>query len=74
VFGSAASAWEVSTKHRLGELPGAAAVAGDFEAIIASQGFFALPIALRHGRVAGMLPGPHRDPFDRMLIAQAMIE
>ena len=74
VFVSAASAWEISTKHRLGKLPGAAAVAGDFEAIIASQGFFALPITLRHGRVAGMLPGPHRDLFDRMLIAQAMIE
>jgi PIN domain nuclease of toxin-antitoxin system len=38
------------------------------------QGFTGPPISLRHGQVAGALPGPQRDPFDRMLIAQAMLE
>ncbi|HTT82512.1 MAG TPA: type II toxin-antitoxin system VapC family toxin [Rhizomicrobium sp.] len=74
VFVSAASAWEIATKHRLGKLPGAAAIMTDIEGAIADQSFVALPIAIRHGEVAGALPGPHRDPFDRMLIAQAMIE
>lgn len=74
IFLSAASAWEIATKHRLGKLPGAAAVAADIAACIADQGFQELSITLDHGRQAGTLPGPHRDPFDRMLIAQAMIE
>jgi PIN domain nuclease of toxin-antitoxin system len=74
VFVSAASAWEMATKHRLGKLPGIDPIADDLEAAIAHQGFQALPINLRHGQVAGALPGPHRDPFDRMLIAQAMLE
>jgi len=55
-------------------LPHAAPVAADVTAAIAEQSFVALPISVRHGQVAGNLPGPHRDPFDRMLIAQAMID
>jgi len=74
IFVSAASAWEISTNHRIGKLPGAAAIVADLERVIAQQGFATLPISLRHGTVAGGLPGPHRDPFDRMLIAQAMLE
>ena len=69
---SAASAWEIATKHRLGRLPGAEAVVHDVVGCIVSQGFQELPITARHGERAGRLPGPHRDPFDRMLIAQAM--
>lgn len=74
VFVSAASAWEITTKHRTGRLPGVDAIIADLEGAIAEQGFAGLPITLRHGQVAGALPGPHRDPFDRMLIAQAMLE
>jgi PIN domain nuclease of toxin-antitoxin system len=74
VFISAASAWEITTKHRLGKLPGAAAIIADLDGAIVDQGFAGLPISVRHGQVAGALPGPHRDPFDRMLIAQAMLE
>jgi PIN domain nuclease of toxin-antitoxin system len=74
VFLSTASAWEITTKYRLGRLPGAAAVAADVAACMADQGFLELPITLAHGEKAGSLPGPHRDPFDRMLIAQAMID
>lgn len=74
VFVSAASAWEISTKHRLGKLPGAALVAADIGAAVEGQGFLALPVSLRHGQAAGALPGSHRDPFDRMIVVQAMLE
>jgi PIN domain nuclease of toxin-antitoxin system len=69
---SAASAWEITTKHRLGKLPGAADVAADVAAALRSQGFSDLPITLADAARAGALPGGHRDPFDRMLIAQAL--
>ena len=71
VFVSAASAWEIATKFRIGRLPHAAALAADLPAAVAGQGFLELPINLRHGQAAGSLRGPHRDPFDRMLISQA---
>ena len=74
IFVSAASTWEITTKHRMGKLPGVGAIVADLDSVIADQGFIGLPISLRHGQVAGALPGPHRDPFDRMLIAQAMLE
>ncbi len=72
VLVSAASAWEIATKHRLGKLPDADVVAGDMAAVLASQGFVELPITVDDGAWAGALPGPVRDPFDRILIAQAM--
>jgi PIN domain nuclease of toxin-antitoxin system len=74
VFVSAASAWEITTKHRLGKLPGIAPIVGDLDAVIDQQRFAGLPISIRHGQIGGALPGPLRDPFDRMLIAQAMVE
>ena len=69
---SAASAWEITTKHRLGRLPGADIVAGDVQACIEDQGFQQLPITVAHAERAGRLPGLHRDPCDRMLIAQSL--
>ena len=72
VFVSAATAWEITTKHRLGKLPDAADVARDVAACIAAHGFRELPIAVADGERAGRLPGPHRDPFDRMIVAQAL--
>ena len=74
IFVSAASIWEIATKHRLGKLPGASAIVSDLAGVIEGQGFLGLPITIRHGQAAGALPGPHRDPFDRMLIAQAMLD
>ena len=74
VYVSAASAWEVSTKHRLGKLPGAGPLAVDFAREIEQQGFLPLPITLAHGQDAGALTLGLRDPFDRMLIAQALAE
>jgi PIN domain nuclease of toxin-antitoxin system len=74
VYVSAASAWEIATKYRLGKLPGAQAVAADVGGCLLGQGFVELPVTVRHGERAGALPGPHRDPFDRMLMAQALLE
>ena len=71
VYVSAASAWEVATKHRLGKLPHPGPLATNFPAAIAAQGFLPFDITLDHAQRAGGLPGPHADPFDRMLIAQA---
>ena len=72
VLVSAASAWEIATKYRLGRLPGAAAVAEDVTGCLLDQGFQPLAITVGDGERAGRLPGPVRDPFDRMLIAQAL--
>ena len=69
---SAASVWEVATKFRIGKLPGGEAVALDIAGHIAGQGFEELAIGVADAERAGRLPGPHRDPFDRMLIAQAL--
>jgi PIN domain nuclease of toxin-antitoxin system len=73
VFVSAASAWEIATKFRIGKLPNAATIAADLTRVLAAEGFVSLPISVAHGQAAGALPGPHRDPFDRMLMAQAML-
>jgi len=74
IFVSAASAWEIATKHRIGKLPDVAAIVTDLDEVVGNQGFIGLPIRIHHAQLAGSLPGPHRDPFDRMLIAQAMLE
>jgi PIN domain nuclease of toxin-antitoxin system len=74
VLVSAASAWEIATKVRLGKLPGVEDVAADFSGIMAQEGFELLSISADHAIRAGGLPGFHRDPFDRMLIAQAQSE
>ncbi|MGE0120252.1 MAG: type II toxin-antitoxin system VapC family toxin [Dongiaceae bacterium] len=74
VYVSAATAWEIATKARLGKLPGATDVAADVGGAVASQGFLAMPVTIPHAQRAGALPGPHRDPFDRMLIAQSQMD
>jgi PIN domain nuclease of toxin-antitoxin system len=74
VFVSAVSAWEIATKVRLGKLPGAERLAEHIIAAIASQRFDSLPVSVAHAQRAGALPGRHKDPWDRMLIAQALIE
>ncbi len=71
---SAASAWEIATKSRLGKLAGAEELARDFEAFLVRESFEPFPISVGHAARAGLLPGPHKDPFDRMLIAQAQAE
>ena len=71
-FVSAASAWEIATKHRIGKLPEVDELARDIPGHLDRQGFEPLPVTVEDGARAGALPGPHRDPFDRMLIAQAL--
>ena len=72
IFVSAASAWEIATKQGIGKLVHAEAVALDVTGSIAGQGFEELAITVGDAERAGRLPGPHSDPFDRMLIAQAL--
>lgn len=67
---SAASVWEIAVKQALGKLTGP----DDLEAEITANGFTALDISAGHALSAGRLPRHHEDPFDRMLIAQAMSE
>ena len=67
---SAASIWEAGVKGALGKLK----VPGSLAAAVAAEGFTPLPISLDHAENAGALPPHHRDPFDRMLIAQARAE
>jgi len=74
VIVSAVSAWEIATKFRLGRLPTATDLVSDFEGYVARERFQSLAISVGHGVRAGLLPGPHRDPFDRMLAAQAQTE
>ncbi len=74
MFVSAASAWEVTTKFSIGKLPGVAAMADNLAGVLDSQGFVSLPITFVHGQATGALPGPLKDLFDRMLIAQAMLD
>jgi PIN domain nuclease of toxin-antitoxin system len=71
---SATSAWEIATKHRIGKFPEGAALVADWENRLRQSGFRELPITHRHALRAGSLPGPHRDPFDRMLAAQSLLE
>jgi PIN domain nuclease of toxin-antitoxin system len=71
---SAASAWEIATKHRLGKLEEAAEAVIRFNELIAADSFIHLPIYYQHGLRAGLYRTAHRDPFDRMLAAQAEIE
>ena len=68
---SAASGWEIATKVRLGKLPVAKELLEDLPELLAAQGFQLLPITLLHGLHAGSYKLGHRDPFDRLLAAQA---
>ena len=69
---SAASAWEIATKYRLGRLAEAETIATDVAGCIADEGFEALAISVADAERSGRLPGLHGDPFDRLLIAQSL--
>src|SRR5215813_8752997 len=71
---SAITAWEIASKFGLGKWPGAQALANDLAGMMSTFGFEPLPLSLEHARHAGALRNPHRDPFDRLLAAQAEIE
>jgi PIN domain nuclease of toxin-antitoxin system len=74
IFVSAASAWEIATKLRLGKLDQAAGACDRFTELIAADGFSLMPIEACHALKAGSYRVPHRDPFDRMLAAQSALE
>jgi len=71
---STASAWEIAIKHQLGKLPQARDIVDNLDGYLRKERFEVLSIGLQHALDAGKLPGPHRDPFDRMLMAQATCE
>lgn len=75
VLVSAATAWEIGIKHKIGKLPPEAIVlAANVAGTMEKEGFTELPVTVLHGQMAGALDGHHKDPFDRMLIAQALAE
>jgi PIN domain nuclease of toxin-antitoxin system len=73
VFVSAGSLWEIAIKHRIGKLK-APKLIDDFQRELDAEGFVELPISAKHAIRAALLPANHKDPFDRLLIAQAEIE
>jgi PIN domain nuclease of toxin-antitoxin system len=74
IFVSAVSAMEISTKSRLGKLGYETPLAAQFSRQVAHFGFAMLPINCHHAQMAGALAGAHRDPWDRLMAAQAQIE
>jgi PIN domain nuclease of toxin-antitoxin system len=72
VLVSAASAWEIATKVRIGKLPGAEILEKNFLDVMEDAGYTLLPIDAPDALRAGRLTGEHRDPFDRMIAAQAI--
>ena len=72
IFVSAASAWEIATKVRIGKFPQAEPLERRFLEIMDEAGFTLLSIDTPSALRAGRLPSPHRDPFDRMIAAQAL--
>jgi len=74
IFVSAVTAWEMATKFRLGKLPEAQLLLPQFISDVFKENFRLLAIEVHHGLRAGLLEGSHKDPFDRMLIAQALEE
>lgn len=74
VWVSSASAWEIATKQRLGKLPGVEAITAGWSRHLRDLGARELPISSEHALVSGQLKWDHRDPFDRMLAAQSLVE
>jgi len=73
IFVSTASAWEISTKYRIGKLLEVKELIDNYKEVLESAGFIELKITNIHAIRAGLLEIAHRDPFDRMLMAQAEI-
>lgn len=71
---SSATAWEIATKYRIGKLPEAEQLVAEYSQILHQAKFTKLAITTAHALRAGSLPIDHRDPFDRMILAQAELE
>jgi PIN domain nuclease of toxin-antitoxin system len=72
VFVSAASAWEISTKVRRGKMPWAEDLEREFVSVLTAAGYSYLAVDVEQALRAGRLVGAHKDPFDRMIAAQAL--
>ncbi|MCI5218442.1 MAG: type II toxin-antitoxin system VapC family toxin [Candidatus Electrothrix sp. LOE2] len=70
IFVSAVTSWEIAIKKKIGKLE----APDNIDGIVEDEGFSKLPVTLHHGEIAGGLPLHHKDPFDRMLVAQAKAE
>lgn len=73
VLVSSASAWEIAIKHHAGKFR-VPDLIKNFEGRVQREGFVELPISIEHAVKAAALPGSHKDPFDRVLIAQSQLE
>ncbi len=74
VFVSDVSAWEISIKFNIGKLPQVAPLYKSFQASLQIYSFESLAFTTEHALLAGQAITPHQDPFDRALVAQAMLE
>jgi PIN domain nuclease of toxin-antitoxin system len=74
IFVSSVSAWEIATKYRIGKLPEAKQLVEQYSQILHEAKFIELAITSAHALRAGSLPIDHRDPFERMIMAQAELE
>jgi len=74
IYVSAASAWEIAIKQRIGKLEGLQYASEQFASLVAEDGFEHLPMRYEHALRAGSYEAAHRDPFDRMLAAQSEVE
>jgi PIN domain nuclease of toxin-antitoxin system len=73
VFVSSVSAIEIAIKYRIGKLPNGQVLAEHFVQVMQNEAFAELPVSWREASLAGRMAGEHRDPFDRLLIAQGLI-
>ncbi len=71
---SSVNVYEIANKHRLGRLPALGEILSDLDNAIDYAGFARLSLSTRHTLRAGLLLGDHRDPFDRMIAAQGLVE
>ena len=74
VFAPTVCAWEIANKVRIGKLPEMAEEIHDYDQLVTDEGFAHLDLRQEQALSAGLLPGPHRDPFDRLIAAQALSE
>ena|SRR5437764_6846073 len=73
LFVSAASAWEIAAKQRLGKLPQAEVLVRAYRQHLARLEVESIPVTDEHSFLAGSMEWDHRDPFDRMIAAQCMV-
>ena len=74
VYVSVATAWEIATKSRIGKLPSGERIMNEWGHRMTVDRFQQIDITPLHAFRAGTFPGSHRDPFDRMIAAQSMLE